>query len=169
MLIHKESDCSCEKMGATFSSCGKYRYALSRVWGGDGGIVVFVGLNPSTADHEKDDPTIKRCRSFAKSWGFRGMLMLNLFALRETDPKVMKKHPKPIGEENDIILYSLSLENELTVACWGNDGKHLGRDKEVLKDLKNPHALKITKSGQPWHPLYLDGKLKPKLWEFKSE
>src|SRR5688572_12557148 len=75
--------------GARFSECGTYRYVLWRQWNEVNGDVAFVGLNPSTADDEKDDPTIRRCIGFAKRWGYGGVVMLNLFAYRATRPDAM--------------------------------------------------------------------------------
>jgi hypothetical protein len=76
---------------------GKYRYTLSRVWNGNLGRVVFILLNPSTADAFKDDPTVKKCISFAKHWNFGSLEIVNLFAYRSTDAKYLKNISDPVG------------------------------------------------------------------------
>ncbi len=85
-----------------------YRYVLERRWGQGDNMINFVLLNPSTADESIDDPTIKGCIQFAKNWGYDGFYVTNLFAFRATDPKVLKKAPKPIGEDNDRYLVDCS-------------------------------------------------------------
>lgn len=146
--------------GADISPCGLYRYALWRKWG-PGGTVMFVGLNPSTADATLDDPTIRRCVAFARSWGFGGLMMTNLFAWRATDPMHMLSAKDPIGPENDMRLRAAYLNAKLTVAAWGAHGTHKGRDAAVRKMLPRLHYLRLTKAGHPGHPLYLPGELKP--------
>jgi len=86
--------------GATFSTDRVYRYALWRVWDAALPSFVVIGLNPSTADETENDPTIRRCIGFAKREGCGGLVMLNLFAVRATDPRVMMAHPEPIGPDN---------------------------------------------------------------------
>ena len=92
--------------GARFSVDRKYRYALWRHWNGnkERNYVAFVGLNPSTADEKTDDPTIRRCMGFARSWGFNGIWMINAFAFRATKPKDMKAAIDPIGPDNDYAI-----------------------------------------------------------------
>jgi len=142
------------KKQATFSSCRKYRYSLFRIWDEDKPLVLFIGLNPSTADEQEDDPTIRRCIDFAKQWDYGGLIMGNLFAYRATKPSDLKQAIEPIGKENDKTITELSKRTDMTVVAWGNDGSLHNRDKEVLKLLTNPMCLKINKSGQPAHPLY---------------
>src|SRR3989344_2064891 len=84
-----------------YSDCEKYRYVLTRIWKSKGGRVLFIGLNPSTADELKNDPTVTRMVNFSKNWGFGSLTVCNLFAFRATVPKVMKAENDPIGEEND--------------------------------------------------------------------
>jgi hypothetical protein len=124
--------------GAVFSECRTYRYMLWRRWKEDKQVtgfgpdaiefdspshmVAFIGLNPSTADETQDDPTIRRCIGFAKSWGFRGMMMLNLFAFRATDPKDMKAAADPIGPDNDRHIRVASSILPQTICCWGTHG-----------------------------------------------
>lgn len=144
-----------------FSPCRTYRYALWREWIGGDGYAMFVGLNPSTADEMRDDPTIRRCVSFAKSWGYAGLCMANLFAYRATQPKDMKAAADPIGPENDDHLQALAHEAGVVVAAWGANGTHKGRDLEVCELLPSLHCLALTKDGHPGHPLYLPKTLTP--------
>ena len=139
---------------ATFSNCRKYRYALSRSWDDKKKIVLFIGLNPSTADEKKDDPTIRRCINYAQSWGYGGLQVANLFAYRATKPVKLKNVENPVGDDNDQQLIKLSKMADLTVAAWGNEGVLFNRDKQVIKLIPNLMCLKINKSGQPAHPLY---------------
>jgi len=147
---------------AAFSPCRSYRYSLWRRWGPpDQGYAMFVGLNPSTADEVDDDPTVRRCIQFAKDWGYGALCMTNIFAFRATDPAVMKAHPEPIGPETDAALVELAKNARVVVAAWGNNGVHRARDRQVVALLPNLSCLKVTKAGQPWHPLYLSKALKP--------
>lgn len=149
------------KSGAALSECRHYRFALWRIWDEARPYVLFVGLNPSTADEKYDDPTIKRCINYAKDWGYGGIYVANLFAYRATNPKEIYLKNDPIGANNDDWLKKLSHEAGITVAAWGNHGLFLGRSKVVSKQLKNLYALKINKSGEPAHPLYLPATSKP--------
>ena len=106
-------------------------------------------------------PTITRCISFAKSWGYGGVCMANLFAYRATEPSVMKSQSNPIGAENDDWLAKLAKKAGVVVAAWGNDGSYLNRSNVVKNMLSDLHYLKINKSGEPAHPLYLKADLKP--------
>ena len=96
--------------GAIISDCNKYRYSLWRIWDKEKPIFTFVGLNPSTADHEQDDRTIRRCINFAKSWGGGGIYMANLFAYRATEPQEMMSQEDPIGPDNDAHLKQLAAD-----------------------------------------------------------
>ena len=146
---------------ADFSTCRTWRYSLYRIWTLKKPHILFVCLNPSTADENINDPTVRRCIGFAESWGYGGMIMANMFAYRATDPKDMKSATDPIGPENDLYLSHLSKHSEITIMAWGNDGKYLNRDKEVVGLLKNKHYFKLTNIGQPCHPLYLKASLAP--------
>ncbi len=149
------------KKDANLSKCRKYRYALWRTWDDSKPYAMFIGLNPSTANETEDDPTIRRCISFSKNWGFGGLVMANLFAFRATKPSVMKASNDPIGEENNKWLRELANEASIVIAAWGNDGSYFKRSKQVKELLPNLHCFKINKSGEPAHPLYLSAKLKP--------
>jgi hypothetical protein len=156
--------------GAEFSTGRTYRYSLWRVWDRDKPLVMFIGLNPSTADESKDDPTIRRCIGFAKRWAHGGIVMCNLFAFRATDPKAMKKAADPVGRANDQYLKHWASRASLRVACWGNHGAHLGRAAAVCKLLQGRSRTGLdcfgrTKQGQPKHPLYLPGNARTQLLE----
>lgn len=148
---------------ADLSEDQRYRYNLLRYWGDSQypftNTVAFVGLNPSTADASEDDPTIRRCREFAKSWGMSGMWMVNLFAFRATDPKAMKRDPLPVGPRNNHTLLMICAKVDQVIVCWGNHGTHLKRNLAVTQLLTQAgitlYCLKRSKAGNPGHPLYL--------------
>ena len=145
---------------ATFSSCRTYRYSLCRIWDKKKKYVLFIGLNPSTANEEADDPTIRRCVNYSKDWGYGGFMMVNLFAYRTTLPYNLKKVKYPVGGENDKYIVILSKKADITVAAWGNNGNLYSRDKQVFNLVSSLMCLRINKSGQPAHPLYLKKDLK---------
>lgn len=153
--------------GATFSPCRKYRYGLHRVWSNlaKPRYAMFIGLNPSTADETLDDPTIRRCITYARDWGYDGYIMGNIFAYRATKPEVMKACPSPIGDDNDVWLKHLVARSEIVIAAWGTHGTHLGRGDQVRSLIPNLHVLQLTKDGHPNHPLYLKKTLTPVRWE----
>ena len=173
-----EGDCvvimSDEKREAVFSEDRNYRYTLSIRWA-EGPMCQFIGLNPSIADEISDDPTIRRCKGFAKAFGCGGMVMTNLFAWRSTDPSALLKVKNPIGEEghfftigemelwnrNDFYLLSTSFASQPRIACWGTHGKILYRAAKVKQFLSGLSCLKLTASGYPQHPLYLKSNLVP--------
>lgn len=163
-----------EKRTADFSSDRQYRYMLRIRWS-DGDLIQFIGLNPSTADENQDDATIRVCKAFAKRWGAGGIVMTNLFAFMSTNPKVMFAHPDPIGEpgcfvsignsefdnRNDMALWSASLECKRRIACWGIGGSHLYRAFKVMRWLPSVECLCKTRDGHPHHPLRLSLALTP--------
>ena len=143
--------------GARFSDCGTYRYTLWRMWDDSEKTVVFVCLNPSTADAELDDPTLRRCIGFAKSWGFGSVIIVNLFAYRSTDPNILRQIHDPIGSENSFWLTRAWTMSSLAIAAWGNRGGLLDRDYAVRQIMPYLKCLAINKTGQPKHPLYVRG------------
>jgi hypothetical protein len=130
-------------------------------------FVAFVGLNPSTATEAKDDPTVKRCRRFADSWGFDGIVMLNAYAWRDTDPRKMKAAAEPVGVANDHFLRAAGATCGMVVLCWGNHAD-AGRVEElrVLFEGVEVKALRVTKSGAPEHPLYMPSAIVPAVYGF---
>lgn len=147
--------------GAELSPCRRFRYALWRIWDGSKPTVMFIGLNPSTADEKTDDPTLIRCINFAKAWGYGGVYTANLFAYRATDPKQLLKRKRVVGKDNDQWLSELAKKNKLIIAAWGNDGKYQNRSQQVKQQIQPLHYLKMNKSGEPAHPLYLKADLTP--------
>lgn len=139
---------------------------LWRTWDEDKGHVLFIGLNPSVANENIDDPTIRREVGFAKAWGFGGLYKLNLFALIATDPReLVRAHDAGVGQaaydsvvglENNEFLEMYSGCSDLTVAAWGERGVYLNRCWDVVGSLpQEVMCLGLNKSGQPKHPLYL--------------
>lgn len=146
------------KSAATMSPCGVYRYWLERSWRDWGGDYVnFIMLNPSTADASQDDPTIRKCIGFAKKWGFIGVHVVNIFALRSTDPAALADHRDPIGPENDAFIRAGVLSAAKTIVAWGTHGRLRGRAEQVAKmlDPSRTFALRINQDGSPQHPLYV--------------
>lgn len=146
---------------AAFSGCRRYRYALWRRWDPVRPCVLFIGLNPSTADETRNDPTIRRCLAYARAWGYGGVCVANLFAWRATDPADLKAAAEPIGRGNDAWLRRLAGEAGLVVAAWGNDGGHRGRSAQVRALLPELHCLRRNRTGEPAHPLYQPARLRP--------
>ena len=154
---------------AVFSLDEQYRYVLRRILPPMFGVepdkrVAFVMLNPSIATESDDDPTIRRCIGYATSWGYSNLYVINLFALRSTDPKGIYRHDSPIGEQNDEFIKAIATGADLVIMAWGTHGKHLDRAlhvRSMLKEVCKPHYLALTKDGQPRHPLYLKADLKP--------
>jgi hypothetical protein len=165
-----------------FSPCRKYRYTLWREWGGwfddvEPGeacagnrfkYAMFIGLNPSTADETKDDPTIRRCVGFAKAWGYGALCMTNLFAFRATDPKIMKKQENPVGEANHHHILRCAFGAGIVIAAWGTHGVFRNQDLNVKQWVNSIgvalHHLGLSKDGHPKHPLYLKSDTTPKTF-----
>lgn len=150
-----------ERREAVFSVSGKYRYLLRIVWNETLPLCQFIGLNPSTADESQDDPTLRRCKSFARRWGHGGLLMTNVFAFRATDPDVMMRQIDPVGPNNHDFILEAAKQCSTIVAAWGNDGAYGQWGFHVQILLQNAHhrvhCFKFTKTGQPYHPLYVSG------------
>lgn len=161
---------------AVFSPCRMWRYTLWRelpikAMAGvkDNGYLACIGLNPSVADETNDDPTIRRVIGFARDWGHSGLMMLNLFAFRATDPRVMKKAADPVGVDNDAVIARICSGAGMVLAAWGAGGDHRARDKavcQILRDIKvRPYCLGTTRSGFPRHPLYVPAVTQP-VWYY---
>lgn len=147
---------------ADLSPDGRYRYRLSRTWG-PAPLVTFVMLNPSTADGSTDDPTIRRCAGFARSWGYGGLVVANLYAYRATRPADLWQADDPVGPANDEHLRAVFASSGLVVAAWGAHARP-DRVDEVLSFAPPLVALALTKAGHPRHPLYVRAAATPTLW-----
>ncbi len=144
---------------ATVSNDGVYRYILGRDWA-PGPRVLFVMLNPSTADAEIDDPTIRRCRGFARSWEYSGFEVVNLFAYRATDPKGLRAADYAVGPENDRFIRGALVDAALVVCAWGANPAAKRQAQHMLHLIREAGLTPTrigppTKSGAPRHPLYL--------------
>lgn len=148
------------KKDACLSPCRLYRYALWRTWDESKKKVMFIGLNPSTADETVDDRTVGRCISYATQWGYGGIIMTNLFAFRASKPTEMMRAENPIGEMNDYYLKRLAVDAALIVGMWGNSGTFLNRSEEVVAMFLNLHCIRVTSGGQPHHTRGLPDGLK---------
>lgn len=191
--------------GAKISTCGTYRYRLWREWrlGGDRAqwdmwtddddapvldgagnqigeplACVFVMLNPSTADGEADDPTIRRCVAFAKRFNFDRLEVVNLFAFRATDPgDLLRVSPAvdPVGLNNQNAVRDAIDKAGMIVCAWGTQGGHLDQDETMLGWIEEANwreapvvALGITREGFPRHPLYLRADAEPQPYDGRS-
>jgi hypothetical protein len=168
MLQSNQSDLLFPEMryaDAVLSADGLYRYKLTRKWSDKGLKIAFVCLNPSTADAETDDQTVRKCVRFAKKWGGSELIIGNLFAFRSTDPAALRSCVDPIGPENDYWLSEIAKSADILVAAWGTHGTLGGRNLVVQnKYVETLSVLKVTKGGHPSHPLYLQESLTPFLF-----
>ncbi len=152
---------------AKFSSDRRYRYRLEAKLSDAGGVCVFVMLNPSRADEVRSDPTVTRCKDFAKRWGYGRLWVCNLFAFRTPHPDELKSAMDPVGSGNREEILASARSADLIVCAWGNDGAHLDRGSETMRALRSAglsakmRHLGMTKQNQPKHPLYLKADTKP--------
>jgi hypothetical protein len=146
---------------ATLTQDNKYRYKLSRIWDEEKPSVLFIMLNPSTADANIDDPTIRRVVNFAKSWGYGGVFVGNLYAFRSTDPKVLKHIDDPVGEDNIEHIKQLIGLSDMVIYAWGNNHKEPSWLCELVD---TPYCIDVSRNRIPKHPLYLKGTLKPQKY-----
>ncbi|SIT03402.1 DUF1643 domain-containing protein [Paracoccus saliphilus] len=155
------------RSSALYSECGAYRYALTREWG-QGKKLLFVMLNPSTADERRNDPTVERCERRARALGFDAFRVVNIFAYRATRPQDLKRAPDPIGTENDRILIDSAAWAGRVLCAWGAHGCHMNRGPAVEHMLRASGCvlwhLGQTKHGAPRHPLYISYAMQPVLW-----
>ncbi len=141
--------------GAIFSDDRKYRYALWRVWNPNRDLLMQIGLNPSSANELRNDPTITRGIVRAYRRGFGGFLMGNLYAFVSTDPKALIENENTVGELTDYYLKEMVGLSSLQVCGWGSFPAAMKRAGEVLKMIPAPYCLGVNSDGQPKHPLYV--------------
>ena len=136
--------------------CGPYRYTLWREWDPARPRLLWVLLNPSSADSNRDDPTLRRCMAFSHAWSFGSLEIVNLYAWRTPSPSDLVRVPYPVGSENDRYIQEASLRASRIIVAWGAHKVVHGRDCEVLDLLNQPvWCLGVTRAGLPRHPLYL--------------
>tara|TARA_R110002111_G_scaffold94831_3_gene146968 strand:+ start:561 stop:1070 length:510 start_codon:yes stop_codon:yes gene_type:complete len=153
---------------AVYSDCERYRYSLTRTWDPATPKVLFVMLNPSRATEIENDPTVERCETRARMLGYGAFQVANIFAWRETHPRLMRQAAEPIGPENDHVLSNGVMWADSVIAAWGVHGTHLNRGSDVIRlmvSLKAPlYHLGLTKAGHPKHPLYISYAQEPVAW-----
>ncbi len=143
-----------------FSPDRVYRYVwVKQVLEDNNHPCLFIMLNPSTADEYGPDPTIRRCIRFAQKWNRGVLVVLNLFALRSTDPQNLKRVTDPVGPRNDLLIHALTQQVQHAICAWGNHGSLNGRSAQVMTSLQSSCVLLshlgLNDSGEPKHPLYL--------------
>jgi len=151
-----------------FSKCRKYRFSYKKTWDIESKNILFILLNPSTASENKSDPTITRLEKHTRNLGGGSFTVCNLFAVREKNPKKLKKKINPIGYHNEyFIKENSSLANKI-ICAWGNEGKYLNQAEKIKKILNEKNyqifIFGLTKKNEPTHPLYLRYDIKLKRW-----
>ena len=153
-----------------FSPDRVYRYTLLHSWADmfapELKTIAWIALNPSTADENQLDPTLRRIRGFSAAWGYNSFMMLNAFAFRATDPKEMERAANPNGPENDAYLLAETAKVDKVICAWGTHAALNDRQNQIRALLKDRplYYLKLTKDGFPSHPLYLKSDLVPIRW-----
>lgn len=166
-MIERRAEGSGRRSRALWSDCGAYRYLLERDWV-DGGRLLYLLLNPSTATEAVNDPTVARCEARARALGFGGFAVANLFAFCATRPRDLFAADDPVGPDNDGVL-DISCATATAVLCgWGAYGAHRGRGAEVAARLRDRGVpllhLGLTAGGAPRHPLYVAYARRPAPW-----
>lgn len=149
-----------ETSGAKFSECGKHRYGLWRHWEDAKPCIMFIGLNPSTANATMDDPTIRRVKAFSQSWGFGGVYMANLFSLVSPNPNDLLTCEDPI-KENDKFLDAFASNCSEILFAWGAFKMAKARAQQVIEMFPGAICLGKNNDGSPKHPLYIPAKTRP--------
>ena len=163
---HQKGDASSV---AVYSPDEAHRYLLTRTWDPAGPRALFVMLNPSTATEVQNDPTVERCERRARRLGFGSFRVVNIFAFRATDPRVMRRAPDPVGPANDAAIAESALWADRIVCAWGSHGAHLDRGRQVEDLLRRSGRplwhLGLTQAGAPRHPLYIAYDRQPEPWD----
>ncbi len=149
--------------GAVIDPTGQYRYSLIRSWA-IGEWITWIMLNPSTADADVDDPTIRRCINFTKMWGFCGMQVVNLYAYRATDPIALKSVLDPIGPDHSNHFVKALKRGSLTIAAWGACSHASTVHVDQLLARYQVKCLGKTRNGSPKHPLYVRANAPLEVW-----
>lgn len=163
-----ETALSASADGAAFSDCGQYRYLLWRTLSGGTGTILFIGLNPSTADASTNDPTIRRMIGFAQGWGHARLLVANVYAYRATRPVDLFEADAPVGPDNSAWLLAAGSVADRIVCCWGNQGHSKARDYPSFRQATDLQCLAINDTGAPAHPLYQPAARQPARFEWPA-
>lgn len=160
------------KRAAIISDDGVYRYCAGRQWDTGLPFVSWIMLNPSTADAEVDDPTVRRCVEFSKRWGFGTLNIANLYALRATEPSKLRTYTgDPVGPRNDECIAQVCAAGSVIILAWGTGSYSGGRVAAVWEIIKALPVAKlclgVTKDGSPRHPLYVRGDTRLSHWAVK--
>jgi Uncharacterized protein conserved in bacteria len=146
---------------AWYSPDNRYRYALLRRWS-DAAPDVWVMANPSTATASTDDPTIRRVCGYSRRWGAGGVVVVNLFGYRSTDPEMLDTVDDPVGPLCDPVIDAVTSEDWRTILAWGTPGRRMGRPEDVIARLEGPmYCLTRLQDGSPGHPLFKPAALEP--------
>ena len=162
-----------ELAGAVLDPGRQYRYQLWRTWDPDRPVLCWIMLNPSTAVEVQDDPTVRRCVQWGRNLGFGGIVVVNLFAWRTSYPAELARVPDPVGSGNDAAILTAARTAGMVLCAWGNNGSLRGRSREVRVLLADAeiacHALRVGKTGEPAHPLYLGYDLQPQVFVLEAK
>jgi len=166
-MIERRHEAGGQESRALYSDCGAYRYLLERRWA-EGGVLLYILLNPSTATELRNDPTVERCERRARALGHGGFAVANLFAFRATRPADLMHAAEPVGAGNDAVLLDAARTAGQVLCGWGVHGAHLGRGAAVAAVLRGAGVplchLGLTKAGHPRHPLYAPYAIRPMPW-----
>ncbi len=147
-----------EPSGAVFTANRTHRLYLWRRWNWDLPWLMLIGLNPSTADERRNDPTVRRGIGFGYRWGYGGLFMCNAYTLASTDPKKLNTE-NPLDIAAPLAMRIIRAHCKEAIACWGNQIELVrgweDRVDRIKNDLSPLHCLGMTKQGHPRHPLYL--------------
>lgn len=155
-LIPIQTDVSFNSAGWSKEQPPLYRYYLTRIWDPSKPLFVFIGMNPSKANEQFDDPTVRRCINFARREGAGRFVMLNVYGYRSTDASIIRKVSDPNGPDNDFWIKSYVKEADTVVAAWGRNVTERGEEVlKLVKGLKTIYCLGLNNDGSPKHPLYL--------------
>lgn len=138
--------------GAEFSECGKYRYCLRRIWDINLPFVMCIGLNPSTANNDDDDPTIRNLSELLNKSGYGGLFMMNLFALISSEPDDLRACPDPL-KDNDLWIHAIASRCDDVIFCWGAFKQAEYRAKKLISKFPQALCFGKTATGKPMHPL----------------
>lgn len=157
---------------ATFDASRKNRFLLRRIWDEKLPSVAFCMLNPSTAAEDVDDPTVRRVQAYARAWGYGAATVVNIFSWRATDPRELHKREETwlTTQENFKHIRHIAESADLFVCGWGAHGQIDGRSARIREALSGRavYALRVLGNGEPGHPLYLPGKLRPVEWKWEK-